>query len=290
MNKLDKANKYKQINWYPGHMFKSFKIIESELKMMDIVLLLVDARVPYSSMNPQILKILKNKPTVILLNKMDLADPNNLNKWVKYYEDLGFFTMKIDARTANFNRINDISEEVLKDKILRDERRGLKKRNFRTIVLGIPNVGKSTLINQLANRKSAKVGDKPGVTKHKQWVKLKNGFDLLDVPGVLWPKFEEDRVALNLAVTGAIKDDVLPLDEVCYYLINFMQNNYLENLQNRYDKSIEKDTEYVEVLDMIGKVRGALIRGGEIDYDRVYTIILHDLRNKHLGLISLDKI
>src|SRR5690625_2754429 len=285
-----KQNRYKQINWYPGHMFKSFKIIEKELKMMDIVFLLIDARIPYSSMNPKILSILKNKPTIIIFNKKDLADQSNLTKWINYYENEGFNTISIDARTINPDIIYKMSYDVLKDKILRDEKRGLKIRNFKTIVLGIPNVGKSTLINNLAKRRSAKVGNKPGVTKTKQWVKLDEGFDLLDVPGVLWPKFEDDVVALNLAVTGAIKDDILPLDEVCYYLISYMQKHYLDNLKERYSDEINENQDFVEVLDIIGTRRGALISGGEIDYERVYNIILHDFRNKQLGQVSLDEI
>lgn len=285
-----KQNRYKQINWYPGHMFKSFKIIENDLKMMDIVFLLIDARIPESSMNPKILKILKNKPTIIIFNKKDLADTHNLNKWVKHYEDEGFNTISLDARKINSNELYDLSKEVLKDKIERDTKKGLKLRNFKTIVLGIPNVGKSTLINNLAKRRSTRVGDKPGVTKTKQWVKLSQGFDLLDVPGVLWPRFEDDTVALNLAVTGAIKDDILPLDEVCYYLITYMQKNYLNNLKNRYSDEINEDQDFEEVLNIIGRRRGALISGGEIDFERVYNIILHDFRNKQLGQVSLDKI
>lgn len=287
---MEKRNRYQQINWYPGHMFKSFKIIENELKVMDIVFLLVDARIPKSSMNPKILKLLKNKPTLIILNKSDLADPTKLDSWVSYYKDLGFESIKLDSRNVNINQITNKTNQILKDKILKDKKKGLRKRNFKTIILGIPNVGKSTLINNLAKRRSTKVGDRPGVTKTKQWVKLKDTFDLLDVPGVLWPKFDDDEIALKLAVTGAIKDEILPLDEVTYYLIKFMQKNYLKNLQERYSNKIDENTEFIQCLDIIGKRRGALISGGNIDYERVYNIILNDFRNKQLGRVSLDNL
>lgn len=286
---LDKNNKFKQINWYPGHMFKSFKEIDKNLKIMDLVFVLIDARIPSSSMNPQILKSLKHKPTIIIFNKMDLANQTNLNKWINHYETEGFACLAVDARNGrNINNIKTKVNELLKDKIERTLAKGLKIKNFKAMVLGIPNVGKSTLINTLANRKSAKVGDKPGVTKTAQWIKTEEGFDLLDMPGVLWPKLGDKKTGYNLAITGAIKDDILPLDDVVHHLITFMQNHYLKNLQERYSINIEQNSDFVEVLDIIGKARGALIKGGEIDYDRVYTIILNDLRSNQLGEVSLD--
>lgn len=288
---MDNKNKqFKQINWYPGHMFKSFKDIKNNLKLMELVFVLVDARIPKSSMNPEILKVLKNKPTIIILNKSDLADQNNLNYWIKEYEKEGFMTIAIDARNKRFIKdLNNKVNELLKEKIERNKKRGLKESNFKAMVLGIPNVGKSTLINTLASRKSAKVGNKPGVTKNPQWIKTNAGFDLLDMPGVLWPKLGDEETGYNLALTGAIKDDILPLDDVVHYLITYMQKHYLTNLQERYSKDIKADTNFVEVLDIIGRLRGALIKGGEIDYERVYTIILNDLRSKELGAISLDQ-
>lgn len=286
-----KNTRYQQINWYPGHMFKSFKEIEANLKIMDVVFVLLDARIPESSMNPQILKVLKGKPVIILFNKMDLADKNVLNKWISHYEDKGYLCLPIDAASGlNVNNIKTIAEEILKEKLETRIRRGLKQVNFKTMVLGIPNVGKSTLINTLSNRKSTRVGNTPGLTKSKQWVKLSNGFDLLDMPGVLWPKFEDEKVGYNLAITGAIRDNILPMDDVTNFAIKFLQKNYLTRLQERYCESIKADTDFVDVLDTIGKKRGALIRGGEIDYDRVYAIILHDIRNKQLGELSFDLI
>lgn len=269
-------------------MFKSFKEIKSHLKLMDLVFVLVDARIPKSSMNPDILKVLNNKPTIILFNKMDLADSANLHKWLKHYESLGLMCLPIDAQKGtNVELIKEKAEELLKDKLARQEAKGLKQRNFKTMVLGIPNVGKSTLINRLSEKRSTKVGNKPGVTKTKQWVKLSNGFDLLDMPGVLWPKFELN-IGYNLAITGAIKDDILPIDDIVNHFIKFMQKHYLNNLNERYNHLITKEMDFVEVLNVIGNLRGALLRGGEIDYERVYQIVLTDLRNNYLGRVSFD--
>ncbi|WP_162140199.1 ribosome biogenesis GTPase YlqF [Haploplasma axanthum] len=286
---MEKNNRYQQINWYPGHMFKSFKEIKENLKLMDIIFVLVDARIPFSSMNPEIQKVLGNKPTIILFNKMDLADKSKLKKWIEYYEQKGFTCLEIDAQSGkNVNLLKTTAEEVLKEKIEREQNKGLKQRSIKTMVLGIPNVGKSTLINTLSNRKSTRTGNTPGVTRSKQWVKLANGFDLLDMPGVLWPKFEDETVGYNLAVTGAIKDNILPLDDVTHHAIQFLQTNYLSRLKERYSDEITENSEYVEVLDIIGKKRGALISRGDIDYDRVYMIVLNDLRTKQLGELTFD--
>ena len=286
---VEKNKRYQQINWYPGHMFKSFREIKANLKLMDVIFLLIDARIPYSSMNPEILDVLKDKPTIILFNKMDLADETIMNNWLKHYEQQGFVCLPIDSQSGkNINQIKNLVDQILSEKIKRDLEKGLKPRNYKTMVLGIPNVGKSTLINTLSNSRSTKVGNRPGVTKSKQWVKLSNGFDLLDMPGVLWPKFEDEKVGYNLAITGAIKDDILPLDDITYYAITFLQKNYLKRLQDRYSEEITQDMEFVTVLDIIGKKRGALIHGGEIDYDRVYNIVLNDIRNKQLGKLAFD--
>lgn len=286
---MEKEKKFQQINWYPGHMFKSFKEVQANIKTVDLAIVLVDARIPKSSMNPEILKVLKNKPTLILLNKMDLADIKTLNNWIKYYEEQGFKCTAVDARNKqSLNKIKTKVEEALTNKIQRTQNRGLIQRNFRAMILGIPNVGKSTLINTIANKKRAEVGNKPGVTKNLQWIKTTQGFDLLDVPGILWPKLGDKEVGLNLAATGAIKDDILPLDDVVRHILRFMQNNHLDRLKEKYSLEIEASTEYIDLLDIIGKKRGALIKGNEIDYDRVYNIILNDFRSKNLGEISLD--
>lgn len=290
-NQNNKNNQFKQIQWYPGHMFKSFREIKENIKLMDIVLILLDARIPYSSMNPEILKIIGNKSAILLFNKMDLADNNALKAWITHYEEEGYICLEIDARTGkNVNRIKDVANEVLKAQIERRKNRGLLEKDLKTMVLGIPNVGKSTLINRMANRRSTKVGNTPGVTKNQQWIKLGNGFDLLDTPGVLWPKFEDPKVGYHLAITGAIKDKILPEDDVTYYALMYLQKYHLNRLHERYSEAITPDSTYIDMLDEIGRKRGALISGGEIDYDRVYTIILRDIRNKDLGPLTFDRL
>jgi ribosome biogenesis GTPase A len=279
----------KQIQWYPGHMFKSMREIKEKLKLMDMVMILLDARIPLSSMNPEVLKIIKNKPVLILLNKMDLADPNILNQFMTYFNEKGYETLAIDSTTRkNVNKIYPAALKLLDEKIQKQKSKGLKIKSIRTMILGIPNVGKSTLINALSNRKAARTGNTPGVTKAQQWIKLSDSFELLDTPGVLWPKFDDMSVAYHLAITGAIKDQILPLDDVCHYALTFMQSNYINRLNQRY--GITKEMTFVEMLDHIGRKRGALLRGNEIDYDRVYRIILTDIRGKQLGGLSFDRV
>lgn len=287
---MDKKVTEKQIQWYPGHMFKSIREIKEKLKLMDLVMILLDARLPLSSMNPDILKIVKHKPILILFNKMDLADSNQLNEHMAYYEKNGFEGLKIDAQSQiNTNKIHEKAQTILKEKFDRNKAKGLLERPIRTMILGIPNVGKSTLINALSGKKATKTGNKPGVTKAQQWIKLGSNFELLDTPGVLWPKFDDAKVGYHLAVTGAIKDDIIPIDDVCHYALTFLKQYYPKRLLDKYDIPLEM-FDYVEMLDQIGKQRGALLRGAEIDYDRVYHIILTDIRNKALGGLSFDRI
>ncbi len=279
----------KQIQWFPGHMFKSLRQIREKISIMDIVLVLVDSRLPLSSINPELFKIISHKPKVMLFNKMDLADENVLNEWVNYYQKEGFATLKIDSVTGkNVNKIHPLCQEVLKEKLEREKSKGLKPRPLRTMILGIPNVGKSTLINQLSKSSATKTGNTPGVTKAQQWIKLGENFELLDTPGVLWPKFEDPIVGYHLAITGAIKDKILPEDDVVQYAVKFLKKYYPNRLKDRYGINIESD--YVETLDTIGRLRGCLIKNGEIDYSRVYTIILTDIRNKMLGGLSFDRL
>ncbi len=281
--------KDKQIQWYPGHMFKSIREIKEKVSLMDMVMILLDARLPLSSMNPEIIKVVKHKPVLILLNKMDLADPKVLSQFITYFQDQGFYTLAIDANgKKNVNKIYSTCIDILNEKHQRQMNKGLKTRAIRTMILGIPNVGKSTLINALANKKATRTGNTPGVTKAQQWIKLSGEFELLDTPGVLWPKFDDMKVAYHLAITGAIKDHILPLDDVCQYALNFLKENYLKQLESRYQ--ITKEMSYVEMLDQIGKVRGALLKGHEIDYDRVYQIILTDIRGRQLGGLSFDRL
>jgi ribosome biogenesis GTPase A len=278
----------KQIQWFPGHMFKSLREIREKVKLMDIVLVLLDARLPFSSMNPELIKIVEKKPILLLLNKMDLSDERILNQYISLYEAKGYHTLKIDAQTGkNVNKINALAREVLKEKLDREKAKGLKERPLRTMILGIPNVGKSTLINTLSKSGATKTGNTPGVTKAQQWIKMGSDFELLDTPGVLWPKFEDQTVGMHLAVTGAIKDKILPETEVVFYALNFLKTHYLKRLNEKYD--ITADDDLQAMLDKIGTKRGCLVRGGEIDYDRVYTIVLTDIRNKQLGGLSFDR-
>lgn len=279
----------KQVQWFPGHMFKSLREIKEKIKLMDIVYLLIDARLPYSSMNPEILKIVENKPTLLLFNKVDLADKRSLERWEKYYEDKGFYTLQINSHNGfNVSKIYSKSKEILAEKIQRANAKGMNFKIMRGMILGIPNVGKSTLINKMVDKKVAVVGNKPGVTKSQQWIKVNKDFELLDTPGVLWPKFEDPNVGYALAVTGAIKDDTLPIDEVCEYAVNYLKEFYPKRLTERYQIENPNQMEYVEILDHIGKLRGAISRGGDTDYDRVYTILLGDIRSRNLGSLSFD--
>jgi len=278
----------KQIQWFPGHMFKSLREIREKLKLMDIVIVLLDARLPYSSMNPEIKKIITNKPVILLFNKMDLSDENILNKWMLSYQKEGYATLKIDAQTGkNVSKMHALAQEVLKEKLDRERNKGLKERPIRTMILGIPNVGKSTLINQLSKSSATKTGNTPGVTKAQQWIKLSEQFQLLDTPGVLWPKFDDQKVGYHLAITGAIKDKILPEDDIVHYALNFLKRYYPKRLKERY--GIEGDLDYVDMLDAIGRLRGCLLKGNEIDYQRVYQICLTDIRGKQLGGLSFDR-
>jgi ribosome biogenesis GTPase A len=279
----------KQIQWFPGHMFKSLREIREKIKLMDIVIVLLDARLPFSSMNPELKKIISHKPVILLFNKMDLSDQSVLSHWMTHYQNEGYQTLKIDAQTGkNTQKIHPLAQEVLKEKLTREKNKGLKERPIRTMILGIPNVGKSTLINQLSKSSATKTGNTPGVTKAQQWIKLSDQFELLDTPGVLWPKFDDPKVGYHLAITGAIKDKILPEDDVVSYALNFMKTHYPRRLEERY--GIKGDLSYVDMLDTIGRLRGCLLKGSEIDYQRVYHIILTDIRGKQLGGLSFDRL
>lgn len=278
----------KQIQWFPGHMFKSLREIKERVKLMDIVFVLLDARLPYSSMNPELYKIISHKPMMLLFNKMDLADDKVTNRFIKTYQEQGYQAMKIDASTGkNVNKIRPFAEEILKEKLDREKNKGLKRRALRCMILGIPNVGKSTLINQISKSAATKTANTPGVTKSQQWIKLGDDFELLDTPGVLWPKFDDPKVGYHLAITGAIKDKILPEDDVVHYAMMFLKDFYPDRLFERYQ--ITEDMTYEMMLETIGKKRGCLLKGGELDLARIYQIVLTDLRNKQLGGLSFDR-
>lgn len=288
------------INWYPGHMLKTKKQIIEDLKLIDVVVELLDARIPKSSRNPDIQRIVQNKKRLVLLNKSDLAEDSQTKKWIEYYKNNNITAIPCDANLGKgIKEILKQIENIMEEEMQKAASKGRVKRNIRIMILGIPNVGKSSLINRLCNKKSAVVGNRPGVTKQKQWVRIANNIELLDTPGVLWPKFEDETVALNLAYTGSIKDEVLQTIEIAFSLLTYLYNNYKTNLLERYKiteneleqiVSEDENEELYNLMKLIGKKRGAVVSGGEIDDEKTAIIILNDFRNGKLGKITLEKV
>ncbi|SEF41928.1 ribosome biogenesis GTPase A [Eubacterium ruminantium] len=279
----DKIN----INWYPGHMTKAVREMEQNIKLIDIVIEILDARIPFSSRNPIMDKLAMGKYRLMIMNKSDLADPSILKKWEKYYEEMGIKTISIDSRvTKNARNITPVVMDICKEKLERDKRRGLLKRPVKAMIVGIPNVGKSTFINSYAGRASAKTGNKPGVTKGVQWIRLGNDIDLLDTPGVLWPKFEDKQIGINLALIGSVNDNIISKYDLSILLIDYLENNYCGILSKRYNIEEVKDAN--EVLLEIADVRKCVLKGGEPDIEKAASILIDDLRNGSLGRISLE--
>ncbi len=273
--------------WYPGHMTKAKRNMLEDIKLIDIVIELVDARLPISSRNPDIDEMGKNKSRLILMNKADLADERYNNEWMEFFKKKGYFVVKINSKNGNgIKQINPIIQEACKAKIERDKKRGILVRPIRAMVVGIPNVGKSTFINSYAGKACTKTGNKPGVTKGKQWIKLNKNLELLDTPGILWPKFEDQLVGLRLALVGSIKDDILNITELSLELIKLLSINYKKNLLERYN--IEGSDDPVEILMQIAKVRSCKKRGDELDYDKAAGILIDDYRSGHLGKITIE--
>ncbi|NLV89687.1 MAG: ribosome biogenesis GTPase YlqF [Tissierellia bacterium] len=276
------------INWYPGHMKKTRESIEKSLTLVDIVFELIDARIPISSRNPIIDNILGNKPRIVILNKSDLASEEGNKLWEEYFFKKGLKVVCIDALSGNgIDRLIRLSNQLYEEKKQNYEKRGVISRPIRAMILGIPNVGKSTLINTLAKKKSAKTGNKPGITKSNQWIKTKSNLELLDTPGILWPKFEDKQVGLNLAFTGAIKDEILDRETLALKLIETLAKNFPNLLKSRYNVEIIDKT-YLEIMEEIGRKRGALVKGGEIDYSKVSNIVLDEFRKGVIGRITLE--
>lgn len=276
------------IQWYPGHMTKARRMMQEDIKLIDIVIELVDARIPFSSKNPDIDELARNKYRLILLNKTDLADDSVTALWEEYYRQKGFFVAKINARDGmGMKSINGIVQEACKEKIERDRKRGIINRPIRAMIVGIPNVGKSTFINSYAKKACTKVGNKPGVTKGKQWIRLSKNIELLDTPGILWPKFDDERVGHNLAFIGSINDEILNISDVAIELIKFLVANYCNSLLQRY--KIEGTMDPVEILSGIASNRQCVKKGGEQDYEKAAAILLDDFRSGKLGKISLEK-
>ena len=273
--------------WYPGHMTKAKRQMLEDIKLIDLVIELVDARIPLSSRNPDIDDIGKNKYRLILMNKSDLADKSATDKWSDYFRKKGFFVVSLDARTKNsMKNITDIVMEACKEKIERDRKRGIKNRPVRAMVVGIPNVGKSTFINSYAGKACAKTGNKPGVTKGKQWIRLNKNIELLDTPGILWPKFEDQMVGLRLALIGSIKDEILNIDELAVELIKILVQEYPGTLKERYE--VNEEGQITDIIFEIAKNRKCLQKGGEADYSKACALLIDDFRCGKLGRITLE--
>ena len=273
--------------WYPGHMTKAKRMMQEDMKLIDLVIELVDARIPGSSRNPDIDEMAKGKARLILLNKSDLADDRTNETWRAFFEGKGFQVLKVNSRSgAGLKAIGAAVQEACKEKIERDRRRGIKNRPVRAMVVGIPNVGKSTFINSYAGKACAKTGNKPGVTKGKQWIRLNKGLELLDTPGILWPKFEDQEVGMRLAMIGSIRDEILNTDELALNLIGFLKEQYPGSLKKRY--ACEEDQEALGIYSEIARNRGCIQRGNELDYTKAGVLILDDFRSGRLGKITLE--
>lgn len=302
MRKINEDKKSLQstsINWFPGHMAKTRRQITEDLKMIDVVVEILDARIPNSSQNPDIRQITQNKKKIIILNKYDLADNAKTEKWIEYFNKKERKVVLADSLTGKgVNETTRQIQKIMEDEMQKMADKGRIGRKIRVMIVGIPNVGKSSFINRIAKKTSAEVGNKPGVTKQKQWIRINEKIELLDTPGVLWPKFENEKVAMNLAITGTIKDDILELTEVAYTLTKFMLENYRNNLLQRYSLDEKQINEILnqeqaeneniyEIMQLIGKKRGAIL-GGRVDDERTSKLILDDFRSGKLGKITLE--
>ncbi len=293
---MDKRQNSTNINWYPGHMAKTRRQIENDLKIIDVVIELLDARIPISSRNPDIKKITQNKKKIIILNKSDLSDENVNKEWVQALAKEAPVLLTDSNSGKGVDKISKKIDELMKDEIQRQAARGRVNKTIRVMILGIPNVGKSSFINRVSKKTSLEVGNRPGVTKSKQWIRIGKNQELLDTPGVLWPKLQSEEIALNLAFTETIKDDIIEKIEVAYELLKILYRDYKENVLERYkitNQELEdiknRDNFIYELMKLIGKKRGALVSGGNTDDEKIARIILDDFRNCKLGKISLER-
>ncbi|MCM1495420.1 MAG: ribosome biogenesis GTPase YlqF [Bacteroides sp.] len=276
------------IQWYPGHMTKAVRMMQEDIKLIDIVIELVDARVPYSSKNPDIDELAKNKFRLIVLNKVDLADERVTNLWEQYYQEQGYSVVMVNARSgAGMKSITGVIQETCKEKLERDRKRGIINRPIRAMIVGIPNVGKSTFINSFAGKACTKTGNKPGVTKGKQWIRINKNVELLDTPGILWPKFEDQQVGIRLAEIGSIKDDILNVRELALTLLQYLTEAYPGMLSEKY--GVEEGQESFQILEQIAVNRQCRLKGNQLDYDKAAAILLENYRNGKLGRITLER-
>ena len=290
MENSEKTFPKTNINWYPGHMAKTRREISEKLNLIDIIYEVIDARMPRSSKIVDIDDLIKNKPRLLIMTKYDLCDKNETNKFIKYYEELGYQVIPVDLMAGtNVSKIIDASEVVLKEENERRKSKGLKPRNIRALILGIPNAGKSTLINRLVGKKSAGVGNKPGFTKSLSWIRIHKNIDLLDTPGILWPKLEDQEAAHILASFSSIKEEILNEDQIAGFILRKLYELYPKALEERYG-IVDLDEDLIEAYDMIASRRGALTRGGVADYERVSRIILQDFKNGYFGPVTFDRL
>lgn len=273
------------INWYPGHMAKAKRQIDETLNLVDIVYELVDARIPYSSKIDDG-TISKDKPKILIMTKYDMCDKAITDKWIFYYKNKGYYVLTIDLINDRVDKIVELTTKILRDKLMMRQEKGINSNKIRALVLGCPNVGKSTLINRLGNRKATQTGNRAGVTKQVSWIKVNDRLEILDTPGILYPKLENQEVALNLASMTAIKEEVIPKDDVAVHIIKKLKKIYPEKLKTRYD--LENIVNLEDVYDAIGRKRGCLLRGGETDYDRVTEIILNDIKDGSIKNVTFD--
>jgi ribosome biogenesis GTPase A len=276
------------IQWYPGHMAKAKREVSEILKQIDVVIEIVDARTPLSSRNPMIEELVEQKPRLVLLNKADLADPEITKKWHNYFESEFSKSLIVDAQKGKgINQIPGAVRILAAPLLEKWKRKGINPRALRTLILGIPNVGKSTVINKLAGKRIANIGDKPGVTKKQQWIKVGKEMELLDTPGILWPKFEDEEVGYRLALTGAVKEEIFDFQDTIVFFFKFMQKHYPALLKKRYDLE-ELPEDILQLFDDVGRRRGCLVAGGEIDYDRVAELVFRDFRHGKFGKVTLE--
>lgn len=300
--KVKKMSDNLNINWYPGHMAKTKKQIEEDLKLVDVIVEILDARIPSSSQNPDLKELTKNKKKILLLNKSDLASETETKKWIQYWQKQNKIALQINSNTGEgIATVLKTIKDICSNDLAIQAEKGRIKKNIRVMVIGIPNVGKSSFINRITRKSSAEVGNKPGVTKQKKWIRIDEQIELLDTPGVLWPKFQNEQVALNLAITGTIKEENIEKIEIAYELLKWLLENYCENVIQRYNleentvKEILNNQEQsineniMEVMYMIGKNRGAILSGGRIDEEKTANILLNDFKTAKLGKISLEK-
>lgn len=289
MNNENKTN----INWYPGHMAKAKRLIKENVDKVDIIYEIIDSRIPLSSKikDRDIDKLISTKPRILIMTKSDLCDLNKTNQWIKYYEDMGYKVVLVDlVNNRGLNKILDVTNLLLKELDKKREEKGLRKRSYRALIIGIPNVGKSTLINRLVGKKAAITGDRPGVTKSLSWIRINDNIDLLDSPGILWPKLDNETEAYNLASFSAIKEEILPIGKVACYILDTLYKKYENNLKERYGINSFDIDDVIPTYELIGKKRGCLIKGGEVDYDKVSSIIIKDLREGRLGRVTFDEV